>query len=918
MLEFIPIENRSQIEELFAHYNPRTETWLVSDLRTKFELQEKILQRDGQYVDESVLRASDLWKVLLKRLEPRLRLVSNPFARSLLKSILDENEEILGVNSSAEETVFSYLDQMAPIIFHPDGSARLEEWFENHPEAKNRWREWYLRARFCAVKLLEDHKIIAANWITSYLQNFTELEQVWQTPLIVDLGGEISRVEAEILRVIARSADLRILAPAPLWKKEFEYLLRPYEDLQGQSTSTRKMPPPHKSEKKVEVLRFSGMLAETKNAVAQVRTWLDQGIKAENIALIAPDIEVYWPVLQSFLEQEGVVYQKDITHKIQSLPSVTRWVSLLRAKSGRLSTSDIELSFFDRQEAQGLRYEDFKALFKSLYVTDDLSRNELVHKIYHDQIDLSGMVLRDEFVAKALTFWSSHDTDVVQTVLRELLQNALAHTRLGWKEWLSYLESIVASKEFTVDRGHPDGVMVTRLMSASTEKAHYRIFMGLSEEALKARVKTQLMGQDYFDLAKDIGFYLENPDQSDLEFELRLLVEAQSKVDLFCFGATDFSGSLQSASNFWMSLFAQHAAIDESGAHSESLTVPAENRWDEIQHSKSLVKRPWLESRESEVETRIDMDLGKIPLPNLVLKELPRISASSLESYLDCPFIFASQRYFKLRDVPDIDLDVDHRTRGQLAHALFERLTAETPMRFNWTAEELDQVLEEIKVQREMIFADDRLWIPLKKKHIQFGLRFLKFEQKWREQFPKTQTIGREARFEFYLDPKTQEISKEARADAFRISGQIDRVDSDGEGHLVLLDYKSSGGGISAHGSWLKNHSLQLLFYGWVIEQSLMEEIHGEVIGLFYFLFKTLERKGFKIEDMSGDLYPASKKKDKNSNYEMKEVYFTELGKLIMSTLDRIALGEIAPVPADTKICTTCEWRRLCRAPHLN
>ncbi len=219
MLQVISIESRSQITELFAKYNPREQSWLVSDLRTKFELQQKILAREGQYVDESVLRASDLWKILLKRLDPHLRLVSDPFAHSLLRTIMDENAEVLGVNSSAEDTVFSYIDEMAAIIFHPEGTARLEEWFETHPESKNRWKDWYLRARFCALKLLEEHKIITADWITAYLQNFNELERVWTIPLIVDLSGEVSRVEAEILRVLSRSVDVLVLEPTPNGKR---------------------------------------------------------------------------------------------------------------------------------------------------------------------------------------------------------------------------------------------------------------------------------------------------------------------------------------------------------------------------------------------------------------------------------------------------------------------------------------------------------------------------------------------------------------------------------------------------------------------------------------------------------------------------------------------------------------------------
>lgn len=907
MLQIIPIENRSQINELFAHFNPREQSWLVSDLRTKFELQQKILDREGQYVDESILRASDLWKMLLKRLEPRLRLVSDPFARSLLRTIMDDHSEVLGVNSSAEDTVFSYIDQMAAILFHPEGTKRLDEWFEEHEEAKNRWREWYLRARFCAIKLIEEYNVITSDWITAYLQNFNELERVWTTSLIVDLSGEISRVEAEILRVLSRSVEVIVLEPSPQWKADFHFLLKPYEDLRSQSAQTRTLQPVAKQEKKRDVLRFSGMLAEIKNAVGQVREWIEAGVTVSSVAVIAPDIEAYWPVLQSFLVEEGIPCQKDVTHKVQSLPSVTRWLAMLRAKSGRLSSSDLELSFFDKAESQSLRHEEFRALFKSLYVTEDLARNEIVHKLFQDQLDVTGLVSRDEFVLKSLSYWNSDETEIVQVVLRELLQNATITTRLIWKEWLSYLESIVAAKEYTLDKGQTEGLLVTKLMSAHTEKAQYRIFLGLTEESLKTKNKTQLSGQDYFELAKDIGFYLDNPDQSDLEFELRLLAEADSVHDIFCFGATDLSGSLCSPANFWMGLTTDH----------EGLTLPKETRWDELQHSELVSGREWIDLRRQDLQNKIQEDLGKVEMRTLALTELPRISASSIESFLTCPFIFAAQRYFKLKDLPDIDLDVDHRTRGQLAHALFEKLTVE-PMRFDWTEDELDFLLEEIRRQKELIFADERLWLPLKKKHIVLGQRFLTVEKSWRREFSKTKTLAREARFEFYLSPHSEEISRTPVEGAFRISGQIDRIDGDDQGQLIVLDYKSSSAGITAHSSWLKNRKLQLLFYMWVLEKSLLEDVQGQVIGLFYYVFRTFDRKGFKIEEVAGSLYPGSKRKDKNATFEAKELYLKEFSSVLMGTLDRIRSGESQPKPADPQTCHTCEWRRQCRAPHLN
>ncbi len=910
MLKILSLENRSQISEIFANYDPREQSWLVSDLRTKFELQQRILARDGHYIDESVLRASDLWKILLKRLDPQIRLVSDPFARSLLRTIMDEHAEVLGVNASAEETVFSYIDQLAPVLFHPEGSAQLEEWFLTHPEAQNRWRPWFLRARFCALKLVHEFHIITSDWITSYLQNFNELDKVWSFPLIVDLSGEITRAEGEILRVLSRTMDVTVLEPTPTWSSEFSYLLHPYVELRSQSQHVTKVPSSQQRTKNFSVHRFSGMLAEIKHSVGQTRKWLEEGIPAHKIALIAPDIEAYWPVLQSFLDEEGIPTQKDISHKAQSLPSITRWLSLLRSRSGRLSSSDLEISFFDREESQNLRYEEFKSLFKSLYVAEDLARHDLVHKIFHEQIDLTGFVSREEFVLQALKGWilSAQENEVVQTVLRELLQNATVGTKLTWKEWLSYLESIVALKEYTLSKGHPEGILVTKLMSADSENACYRIFMGLTDEALKTRTKTQLSGQDFFDLAKDIGFYLENPDQSDLEFELRLLAEAESEMDLYCFGATDLTGSLCSPSTFWM---------NQEGDH-HALSVPLETRWDEIQHSSLRGDRQALNPRKDLVEKALARDAGKIPFENLQPLELPRISASSLESFLKCPFVFTAQRYFKLRDLPEIDLDVDHRTRGQLAHALFEKLTVE-PMRFNWSAGELDSLLESIRKEKEILFADERLWLPLKNKHISLGLRFLTFEKDWRTEFGKTKTLGREKRFEFYLDPQTQEISKVAKENSFRISGQIDRIDGDEDGHLLVIDYKSSAGNTSAAGSWLKNRELQLLFYMWVLEKDLIEDMRGEVIGLFYFFFKTLERnKGYRADEMAGKLFPFPKRKDKNYTLEAKERMMTEFSQLLVETLDRVKNGECAPVPSEFDECKKCEWRRQCRAPHLN
>ncbi len=96
MLRVLKYKNRHQITDLFSKFDSRKQSWLVSDLRTKLELQSYLLEKQDYYVDESVLRASDLWKLLLKRLDPEIRLVSDAFARASLRAILEQNESSLG------------------------------------------------------------------------------------------------------------------------------------------------------------------------------------------------------------------------------------------------------------------------------------------------------------------------------------------------------------------------------------------------------------------------------------------------------------------------------------------------------------------------------------------------------------------------------------------------------------------------------------------------------------------------------------------------------------------------------------------------------------------------------------------------------------------------------------------------------
>src|SRR5207253_8799380 len=145
-------------------------------------------------------RASDLWKLLLKRLAPELRIVSKDFARSMLRSFIDKNAEAFNINSTSEKSLFNYMTQLAPLALAADSDEQVSKWFADHPEISLRWQSWYLISRIALRWMIGEKKIIIADWIPSYLQEIDGLENAWDQDIVVDLGSEISTVEAEVFQ----------------------------------------------------------------------------------------------------------------------------------------------------------------------------------------------------------------------------------------------------------------------------------------------------------------------------------------------------------------------------------------------------------------------------------------------------------------------------------------------------------------------------------------------------------------------------------------------------------------------------------------------------------------------------------------------------------------------------------------------
>lgn len=923
MLTLISIKSPSDQQKVLSSFDPKVATWVVSDLKSKLDLNRILLRERDFLPGESVMRASELWKTLLTRARPDLQVISREFAITLISERIESLHLDWLQSPGSAQTAYGYVTQLMPILAHPDGEAMMREWFSNNPACEVRWGRWFDLALKLWSTFLEEG-FVAPPWISGVLVNESELHEVWSRPLFVDLGAELNQVEADLLVQLSSNTfsplDVSVLRPNPSWESEYQKTLVAYDIFDRKLKVERVQIEPSASERpsKKEFRKYTTMIAEVKDATAQVRHWLEEGVESHSIAIAAPDIETYWPALLSYLQQEGIPTQKDHVRRLHGFPDITQWFARQRLRTGSFAEADIELSLFEVNsgEKRSISYERFKTLYSSLYDREDLERSEDVAKKFSIELSKNDRAIRDDFIAWSLKQLPEvSDYKRVESLFKRLFAECPQGTTLTVHRWLAYLEQLASRIECRLRDGDPKGVSIINLTSAENSPATHMMILGLSEAALKNGGGTAILFSDISKLAQDFGFYLDSEDQSRLEFETRWVMESASRHFVLSVPETDFAGSVLAASWLWV-----------RGAREESpegkIKIPEMTRWDEIQRSGAQViakERGWQGSQLEYLLHSLSEDIGDAAPEAFGTDLVKSLSPSAIEDYLDCPFIFAAKRLFRLSDVAELDLEVDASRRGSLMHALFEELTAE-PMRFQYTDEEIKSVVETAKEKAGVELADPRLWPPLKTRYVDLAKRFVAFEKDYRAQFPELRTIGRELDITGYLRPETGELVPTPQPGALKFIGSIDRVDEDKDGHLAIMDYKSSAASAAQYGSWIKKNQIQLLLYAIAIENGLTPLDPRPVLAALYYVARPLGRDyGFKVEDVTQGLFDVGDKRKKNRiTSDEKSRLFDEGQELVKNAVSRILAGDFTPNPRDRKDCVECQWSALCRAPHLS
>ena len=895
MLKAVSLSHSDQKFEFLSVFNEKEQTWLVSDLRSKLDLQAQLLTRAPGFEDHSVLRASELWRLFLRRLRPELRIAPREFVKSWLKHHLkksaQQNPNGLLQPQSAD-SFLALMDLFAPIFIDPLGPSRLADFFDSQPTAAERWKVWS-ELSYALFQIIMKEKWVLASWIPAILLHEPDLEKVWNRPLWVDLGAGLRQSEAQLFKRLAKTNQVTVLTPNLESRNQFEFLLEPCRDLFDSSEQKEKKTGRVPSGQN-ECLRFSGPLAEIKQAVAKVRQWLKEGVSPEKIVIVAAQIENYWPLLEPYFDQEGIPVHKDSVARLQSWPFVASWVARLRLRTGQVSFAEAELAI--NPDELSLRFEKFKALFCNALELEDLEKSHELKNFFlkgtapHEEMDL------EQFMAWTARDWRELENwEGFEIILKDFLRSVPLDVKMDAASWLSYLESVLCKKEIRIKSADLSGVAFLNLSSVEGLQFQKRIFLGLTEADFKPHSTALVNAFEFNRLGWDFGYFLDHPEQSLLNFELEWALQTPSEEDLLCFPATSFSGSAQAPHPLW---------IQKGG--SEKVHLPLPTRWDEIQNSGQALP------------AKAQRDLGILGDDFLQLTEVPRFSISAIEKYRTCSFQFASERIFHLLDLPDRDLDLDARSKGSFAHKIFEKLT-HPPRRFDWSADELRSLLEETKIELDLQY-EGPFWAIEKERHLQMALRFLRFEQEWAEKFPQAKIEAREKKFSFFYDPGTQTFHKGGQEGFIPIRGTIDRIETDSQGWKLVVDYKRRHDTKQSFSHWIEKNFLQLGFYAWVIDRNFVEGLsEGQVGGAVTFAYQILEkRRGLVLPQIMGRLAP--KMEPKEASLDLKNNFYEEFEQLLKQILNQALGGEIKAFPfrGDLSICEQCRWSRLCRAPHLN
>lgn len=903
MLSFINVASPIEIKKYIDEFDLKKSTWIVSDLKSKLDIQNHCLEKYGYFLDDSILRISDFWRLWLRRLSPEISVVSSDFIKVLVQNFLNSDivkslQEQVSLEYRQSSTVHHYLTELAPIILSPQSDEIMREWLKNKNKS---WSKWYLISRLCLNYLIQEKKVIDSSWVPSYIQNLDLQSLQWNKHIFLDLGTEMTSVEMGLFQQMAHRTNVTIFVPDPEWKNKYKYLLNTYSTHSGYSQISKTMATSSSvmNINPKECLRFATEALEIKFIVHQVRQWIEEGVAPKKIGLVSPRIEDYWPALKIHLDAEGVPYNKKhvttllglggfqlLLSKLKSLSTEVTWESLEQSYYGPMTNEDSAQSILD--------YEKFKAQFIELTDAEDLLRNEDIKKIFYNKINLKENLSRIHFLAFLLKIGNDLGLSDEQVYLEMAFKDFLSRTvdgELNLEQWIGIFSAGLSKKEIVIQKANTEGIDVGSSNSSHLMNVEHIIWFGLDESGFRKNAKTMIPLEDIEELKFNFDFPINYPEESHTEFNIRWFSQYQFKNQFFTCSLSSTQAEPLNASALILERNIHPDVVFDLSQYSTQVDilqiqqVSSMHATGNVSHSRKKLSD---ESRLHEI---------------IVDRYKPQeLSMTDFINYDHCGFKLLAAKGFKLKQYPITSIDLDPRQRGSIAHALFEFLIKDKRYK-KFDTEETNIFLDQRRIDFKLYLHMDDFWTVQKKKLLDIAARFCDFEKNRIGLFELQHLV--EVDFKWPL----RNLS---------ITGRIDRIDIYKDQSALVIDYKRSESENTSYGThWMEKREFQMLFY----ILALQDVLQLKDIGAYYFFYKNLdfykgllnESAGHQIE-VQESLHPTKKVQMSDEDYQKLKIEFKDY---IWKTEKKLQSGLFTALPYKVEICDYCEWNTLCRAAHL-